>query len=142
MTATLNATGMISISEHTADSYDPLALTTRSYHWEGGEVARASAYMLRDYLIMDREMVVGECFNLGPWRLRVIEYDFYSDTLLVMRHGWRSSVRMWAISARKPLERAYGRLILTAHVWGWARVPAGVVPSRHHLCLPWKQGKR
>jgi hypothetical protein len=116
--------------------------TTRTYRWEGGDLVMVDRYVMERITLMDRELEVGDVFSLGPWRLRVLDFDHMMQRYLVMRDGWRSIVRSWVIQGAKPLDRSYRRLILTAHVWGWAKVPQGAVPCRQHLRPPWKRSTR
>jgi hypothetical protein len=135
MTTTLDATGEIIGTAVPG----PLGSRRWEYEWRGGDVIRTSGRALYDMCGVRRQLRAGETFTLGPYRLRVLAYDFLADDYTAMREGWKARAYALAFRATGPLRRTYHRLVLTAAVWGWACYRSDMVPSWRDLRPPWKR---
>lgn len=79
------------------------------------------------------ELRPGDRLTVGPYLVRVIELDFLSRSVVVVREGllWRA----WLAASRagRLADLAYRRLIITAAVWELADYNAGRLPSWRDL---------
>ncbi len=115
-----SATGRIVANIHR----NPLTggVESRSYEWHGGGIAKMDRSLAYEDGIDDvYEFERGSVFNLGPYRLRVLEVNGWDDCLIVMRDGWQARERWMRTATYEHLDLIYRRLILTAAVWGLTR---------------------
>lgn len=71
----------------------------------------------------------GAVFQLGSFRLRVIEYEPWSGTLICAVDGLNARRLIAVRQIEQRLRWIYLRLIITTHVWGLADHNDNVVPS-------------
>jgi hypothetical protein len=77
---------------------------------------------------------IGDVFSIGPYRLRIIEFDYSTSQALCVRvdllFGWWF---VFAHRAGRMLDLFYRRLIITASVWGLADYDRCTIPSWRNL---------
>ncbi len=113
-----------------------------SYTWVGWDrTAFINPALLRSAGYDEGTIRPGAVLTLGPLRLRVVRNDWPCSYIHVERDGWRAALRAYREIARRPANRFYRRLIVTAAVWGWARYSPAVVPTWRDLRWPWR-GRR
>ena len=98
------------------------------YTWEGGPVARLTGLLLPAHLPLT-DLRVGHTFDLGPWRLRIIDVEYDLLRVTVMRDGGPARLRALRERIRRRAEWFTCRLILTAAVWGLADYDPALRPS-------------
>lgn len=118
--------------------------------WIGGSIAefhyQERLYMLSASDIKYQSFEIGDVFNFGSLRLRVVgigETGTLYQFLYVMKDSWKAKARYVLSKALflVNLDLIYYRLILTAVVWGLADHIPGQVISWHDLKWPGKKGK-
>lgn len=134
----IEATGQINVVARPG----PLESVAYDYSWEGGDVIAVNRGAMRDLAGIQSPLQPGETFTLGPFSLRVLDYDFMRDCHFATRIGWRSIARLWLLRALKGWRWLEPRLILTLAVWGWARYRPEMVSSWHDVRPPWRRWKR
>ena len=72
---------------------------------------------------------IGDKFELGPYKFRVIEYQLISDTIIAVQEKWP----LWWMAiawhrSNKLLDILYRRTIVTLAVWGLADYSGATVP--------------
>ena len=95
----------------------PLGMTERiEYEWVGGNVIRINGDFLNelDY----GKLRIGDVIKIGPYRLRCIELNPWSDFAEFMRadNPW-SLFRIWFRTIHGFIEMIYHRIIITLAVW-------------------------
>ena len=71
----------------------------------------------------------GEGFTIGPYRLRVVEYQLVSDTIIAIQEKWP----LWWVAVawhklNKLLDLFYRRMIVTLAVWRLADYYEATIP--------------
>ncbi len=114
-----------------------------TYTWVQGQTRDAfiNPHLLRatDCRLDEWEVRPGTILTLGGLRLRVVRNDYPCGYIIVERDGWRAALRAYGEIARRPADRVYRRLIVTAAVWGLARYNPGMVPTWRDLRWPWRK---
>jgi len=121
MVALLEPNGQIVLSEtvRVVRECDGEATFVRDPVWEGGPIARASAWHFREL----RGALVGALVAIGPYRVRVIGRDEWDRaTPIVARDGWRARLHQRAYPILDLCRMVKHRCIWTLGVWGLARL--------------------
>ena len=131
----INPNAHIVVQEYYTQVLDS-EITTYTYQWEGGKIAGVSRYGLIKHLGLEADDYgQGDVFYLGPFRLRVVEVDYLSDSLLVMRDGWPALAMIKLYSLTRYLELIKYRFILTLVVWKLAYCEPGAKPQWRDVYL-------
>lgn len=105
---------------------DPL-YGTRSftYEWQGDtpytEIDEVGMSWVSEGYVVIKE---GEIFNVGPYRLYPIEFEYWSHRWLCVRWDTRGRLRVTVYRATRGLSHFYRCLLLTAIVWGLGARPS------------------
>jgi hypothetical protein len=76
----------------------------------------------------------GDQFEYGPFKLRTLEYFFYSDTILAVRdRGFITDLRYLWYRFGRLFDIAYHRIIVTLAVWNLADREAGIIPTWRNI---------
>lgn len=103
--------------------------------WDGPPVAVARCELFDGGKARGGKLVPGERVVIGPYAVRILEYDFLCDSYLVRRVdqyrllGWWLGLRLRAL---RWLGMVGERVVLTLAVWGLAEWPAAL-----HLRRRW-----
>lgn len=124
----MNATGNIIAST----TYGPSGKEAVRYKWMGGRVAHISRH------VCDTPIKVGQSFKVGPFRLRIVDYCPWDNTVKAIRIRGISRLLYYFYRATPALEKVYRRLIITAAIWGCADYNSATVPDWRDLHMPWK----
>lgn len=77
----------------------------------------------------------GTILSVGLLRLRVIDYDLRTYSVLVMRDNWLAFAYQYRHALFVGIERFYHRLLFTAAVWGLASWSQDTIPTWCNLHL-------
>ena len=107
------------------------------YSWEGPPEVLISHDLLCElnFTIDNHEKI-----NIGPYRLRLIENDYWQGR----SHYIRMDYPLWwlrVLSYRmtRVFDLIYRRFILTLAVWGMADYNAAAIPHRKDIHFPWNK---
>ena len=94
-----------------------------TYEIEGGP------YVAVSRIFNDCPTKPGEGFMVGPYKFRVVEYEFMSDNIIAIQEKWP----LWWIAvawhrSNKLLDIFYRRMIVTLAVWRLADYHEATVP--------------
>lgn len=113
------------------------------WRWDGPPVAKASRRLCDNERAKKSLRQAGEMMTLGPYTVRIIEYDWECDAYLVRRvdeHGFASWLMSRRIQTKAWLSRLTERVVLTLAVWGLAEWPPnGVRPSFDQVIRKWSR---
>jgi hypothetical protein len=105
------------------------------FKWIGGDTVGITLMLLStaecSVLKYDRfPFELGDRFKFGPFKLRVLEVQFWTDTVIAIRdRGFVTDLRyLWHRFGRL-FDIAYRRLIVTLAIWNLADCEAGVIPT-------------
>lgn len=108
-----------------------LGIESYTYEWVGGPAASFSLRLLRDLQEYQCDLPEeGDVFNVGPYRLKIIEFDRIFDIAECVRMDypfWR--LHVFAHRSLRWLRIVKSRSILTLHIWGLADYHEGSIPS-------------
>ena len=103
---------------------EPFGKVRLSYEWQGGPIIRISRKFADDFegfKISPNQISVGDVFMVGPYRVRVLNRNEWTGTILAMREGLPARLQV----VRVQYDNAYHwwklRVILTFYVWGLAK---------------------
>jgi|ERR1044072_3541377 hypothetical protein len=90
--------------------------------WRGEQsIARLSAYAVRICYGLKGEYKQGDSLAFDTYRLKVLDYEFYSDSYLVCRDTDAKAQLLFAFDwIRERLKNTKQRIIMTFFVWGVA----------------------
>lgn len=89
--------------------------------WEGGPIARIDTEVLMRETRRKIMPKAGDVVMLNYWRLRVIEFEPWRRSYIVMVDGWPARYRVPLAKVHRVVRKVNARLILTAAVWGLAK---------------------
>jgi hypothetical protein len=108
--------------------------------WEGGEVLEMTMELLRTcpYVAMDKDVI-----SFGPYYLRVIEENFWKDTITTILDSPKAPVIVWLYKVGQRIDRIYRRSVRLAHRWGLAECKEGeLITWRNVHVLRWLANPR
>lgn len=102
-----------------------------THQWIGGPTASFSLRLLRDLPEFYRNLPAeGDGFVVGPYRLKIIEFDRTFDIAECVRMDypfWRLHVFVHLYSRYVRIVKS--KVILSLYIWGLADYRAGCIPS-------------
>lgn len=92
------------------------------YAWNGPNRAYVRSDILEDFVDGHRyPPEIGAMVAIGPYRVRIIEYDIARRAYVVERgHPVRTWLHFHVLRSIRLLDLAYRRAVITAAVWGLA----------------------
>ena len=100
------------------------------YRWEGKE----STVRVSMDLFPEVKPEVGTRFNVGPFRLRVMEVEWVAHRFNCVRiDSLNGQLHYYWHRCNRGLDIIYRRLIMMAVIWGLARYDHGTIPSWRDL---------
>lgn len=134
----MNDTGYIEITTHKGPFG---SIEHIDWHWEGdliwldhsGIMHALAVGALRSY----PKITIGEVFNYGPYRVRVVDIPEFAPlgSCMVMRDGWKSRTRVVVYKIVHHWDWVYYRLIMTLAIWGLAERDPGEKISWRNIKL-------
>lgn len=98
-----------------------------TFRWEGDDTAYISAHA-----IQVPPPAIGATVQIGPFLVRVLDYEVLMDRMLVSRErGLKTDLRYLWHRAARGFDLIYHRSILTLAVWGLAEY-------QHYRVLSWR----
>ena len=111
------------------DKYGPLGLEQRDFEWTGGSLAYISNLFMSRYTNeRDVKRLHGDILQIGPFKVRIIEFEWGYGRVLVIREGWYAPFYYyWRIIGRR-MDRVYRKMIVTLAVWDLADYNPATIP--------------
>lgn len=126
------ATGDVKITYH----YLAFQAVSRTFEWRGPALCTVS-YPFFDYNAPDVEIEVGAEFDVGPYHLRILDYDDISEQALCRRErAFPGTLRPWTYGIRKRTMCLYRRLIIAACALGLGQ--ATIIGDREVWYPSWR----
>ncbi len=108
------------------------------YEWQGGTVVHISRDLV-DEVTERPPREPGEQLQVGPFLLRLVEWDYARALGVFVRDTPRGWALLVGSRAAQLLDLCYRRCILTLVVWGLADYHPNTVPSWRDVHGPWRR---